>query len=72
MKLADYLAEKGKGTAKKIADALEVNESTVSRWASEKRRPSVDEAVRLSALTSGAVTVAEALGVALLPGARWF
>lgn len=58
MKLEQWLDETGK-TSAEVASALGVSGAAVSYWTSGKRRPTINNCVRLYALTDGAVGAAD-------------
>jgi transcriptional regulator with XRE-family HTH domain len=62
MTLHDFLQSTGQ-TPSAFAARLSVAPSTVSRWLSGDRRPSLSVMVRISEITGGAVTAADFMAV---------
>jgi transcriptional regulator with XRE-family HTH domain len=62
MTLHDFLQSTGQ-TPSAFASRLSVAPSTVSRWLSGDRRPSLAVMVRISEITDGAVTAADFMAV---------
>lgn len=56
MKLDEFLKTAGRGSAIKLAKAVGVPASNVSRWRKNKQRPTAEKSVAIEKATLGAVS----------------
>lgn len=56
MQLIDYLKQQGRGSGKRLADAVGCKEPSVSDWANGKRSVPYGRAIQIERITQGSVT----------------